>query len=208
MVDFGSELENLRQTREANFHTKLAEQKIKKEEAKIANRDKRIASEAGYKTSVVLKKESELLGVEFHEDFGSRELIEEFLTRLFGPKRIFNSAVPGLSHLKGIVKETTGQHKGKFRAMDTYRLVKKDKVEDKVFELGLQGTLHDQLHDAITDYRFRELVIGNSVLPVLNPTGTNQEYLAEVLPFLIGMDIPNLQQTAQEQLIEYGRRIS
>lgn len=204
MVDFESELENLRQTREANFQTKLAEQKVKKEADNIANRDKRIAIEAGRKMSAVLKKESEKLGEDFHEDFGSSELIEEFLTRLFGPKRIFNSAVPRLSHLKGIVKETTAPHKIKFRAMDTYRLVRKDVV----FDLGLRGSAYDNLNDAVRDYRFRELVIGGSVLPVLNPTGTNQEYLAEVVPFLIGMDIPKLHQTAREQLIEYGKRIS
>ena len=204
MVDFESELENLRQTREVNFHTKLAEQKIKKDEERVERKAKILQRHDRYKMSGVLKNVSEELGDDFHEDFASRELIEEFLTRLFGPKRIFNSAVPRLSHLKGIVKEVTGPHKVKFRAMDTFRLVRKDMV----FDLGLRGSVYENQNDAVRDYRFRELVIGNSVLPVLNPTGTNQEYLAEVLPFLIGIDIPLLQQTAQEQLIEYGRRIS
>lgn len=204
MVDFESELEDLRQTREANFQTKLAEQKIKKQAARVETKAKILQSNERYEMSVVLKKVSEELGDDFHEDFASRQLIEEFLTRLFGPKRVFNSAVPGLSRVKGIIKETTGPNKGRFRAMDTFRLVKKDNV----FDLGLRGSVHEKMADAIADYRFRELVIGNSSQPVLNPTGTNQEYFAEVLPFLIGMDLTALGQTAQEQLIEYGKRIS
>lgn len=204
MVDFEHDLEELRQKREESFETKLAEQKIKKQEERAETKAKILQSKDRYTMSVVLKEVSEELGDDFHEDFASRQLIEEFLTRLFGPKRVFNSAVPGLSRVKGIFKETNGPSKGKFRAMDTFRLVKKDNV----FDLGLRGNVHEKMSDAIADYRFRELVIGNSSHPVLNPTGTNQEYFAEVLPFLIGMDLTALGQTAQEQLIEYGRRIS